>query len=160
LITSSVSHKRFPHSDRARNCEPRCLPRSLSGDLPAQRVVVAPAWRQGLQPPVGDSMESRSQARYEEAKLRHDEGISRSFLCRKRRSIRTVFGGSNNVVGIGGTFWPRFQEAQGFRSLGSAACAEVPFAGAPDWAYLDGSSGDRAVGSLTGALLSLTGRPV
>ena len=61
----------------------------------------------------------------------------------------TFFGGSNNVVGIGGTFGPRFREDEGFRCFGGTASAEVPVERCPTASILDGGPGGRAVGSLT-----------
>ena len=59
------------------------------------------------------------------------------------------FSGSNNVVGTGGTFGPRFREAQGFRCFGGAASAEVPVERCPTASTLNDRPGGRAVGSLT-----------
>ena len=65
------------------------------------------------------------------------------------RSWLVGIGGSNKVVRIGGTFGPRFREAQGFRCLGCATSAEVRVERCPTASALNDRPGGRAVGSLT-----------
>jgi hypothetical protein len=59
-----------------------------------------------------------------------------------------VVGGSSNVVGIGGTFWPRFRKTQGFRRYWRRSqCLSLFWRGASTPAF-EGSQGSRALGSL------------
>jgi hypothetical protein len=59
----------------------------------------------------------------------------------------------------GGTFGPRFREAQGFRCFGGAASAKLFVERCPTAFTLDEGPGDRAVGSLTWAARFLTLAP-
>jgi hypothetical protein len=63
-------------------------------------------------------------------------------LCLKRLSIRALFQ-YNNVAGIGGTFGPRFREAEGFRCFGGAASAKLFVERCPTAFTLDEGPGDR-----------------